>query len=640
MLKFNFKGEIAEVIKGIEQISKTMHFELSDDGILVEVSRCEKGFRAFGDESSAQITYNRKTDFFRAIGFLLQGIKKGGSFDFSQIQNFDTLSLSVDCSRNAVLTVESIKKLLDYSAVMGFTAFTIYSEDLIELENYPYYGHMRGRYSEAELKECDDYAYAYGIEMIPNTQSLGHMQMALKWYASNIPADSSNVVLVGDERTYKFIDEIVCKFSKIFRSKKINLHMDEAYGLGAGQYRKLNGLKEPLDIVFEHMERVNEILKKYGFTTPMIGHDMFTREASRSSNIYDTEIKISDELIERIPKNYRIGYWDYHNKDKKIYEKMMDILSVLPNEISYSGGILTWGRLVPNYALTFQCMPLALKTCIEKGMKNVGATIWGDDGGETNIFTGLLGMQLFAEYCYTDTTDVSMDTLKERFYYCTGGNMDDFIEIGRLDCVSEEDTPLVSDSPVGASNLSKWALYNDLLIGLMDKHLEDCPVGEYYKKLTPRLKAAKERAGEFEFLFDMPYKLSKVLSLKADLGVEITRAYKNNDKKELKRICEEVIPEVKALVNEFRKAHSKQWMETYKPFGWEVLDCRYGGVMARLDSVKERIEKYIDGEIENIAELEEERLYYDGTDRLKEHQVGGVDGYSRMVSAGYIGGIF
>ena len=45
-----------------------------------------------------------------------------------------------------------------------------------------------------------------------------------------------------------------------------------------------------------------------------------------------------------------------------------------------------------------------------------------------------------------------------------------------------------------------------------------------------------------------------------------------------------------------------------KPFGWEVLDIRYGGVISRLDTAIERINEYLAGDIEFIDELEQERL--------------------------------
>ena len=52
------------------------------------------------------------------------------------------------------------------------------------------------------------------------------------------------------------------------------------------------------------------------------------------------------------------------------------------------------------------------------------------------------------------------------------------------------------------------------------------------------------------------------------------------------------------------------WHKTNKPFGFEVLDVRYGGLISRIDTAILRIEEYLNGEITKIEELEEKRLPY------------------------------
>ena len=49
-----------------------------------------------------------------------------------------------------------------------------------------------------------------------------------------------------------------------------------------------------------------------------------------------------------------------------------------------------------------------------------------------------------------------------------------------------------------------------------------------------------------------------------------------------------------------------------KPFGWEVHDIRYGGLLMRFETAKERILAYLPGELSAIEELEAERLRFDG----------------------------
>jgi hexosaminidase len=90
---------------------------------------------------------------------------------------------------------------------------------------------------------------------------------------------------------------------------------------------------------------------------------------------------------------------------------------------------------------------------------------------------------------------------------------------------------------------------------------------------------------------------------------------------------------IQTNVDQLRQKHRKVWFESYKPFGWEVIDIRYGGVMIRIDSVKYRIQEWLEGRISAIEELEEERLRHDGPWEIVDGIVGG-NVYHRIVTAG------
>ncbi|MCI8459504.1 MAG: beta-N-acetylhexosaminidase, partial [Clostridia bacterium] len=67
----------------------------------------------------------------------------------------------IDCSRNAVLNISAVKRLIDGLAKMGYNTLELYTEDTFEVEGEPYFGYLRGRYSGAEIKEIDAYASAH-----------------------------------------------------------------------------------------------------------------------------------------------------------------------------------------------------------------------------------------------------------------------------------------------------------------------------------------------------------------------------------------------------------------------------------------------------------------------------------------------
>lgn len=98
--------------------------------------------------------------------------------------------------------------------------------------------------------------------------------------------------------------------------------------------------------------------------------------------------------------------------------------------------------------------------------------------------------------------------------------------------------------------------------------------------------------------------------IKAGIGVKLKAAYDRQDQAELRQIANEIIPEISIRVKELKDAHRNQWLRMNKPFGWEVIDIRYGGLLNRLDTVTMRVNNYLNGQIEIIEELEQERLYY------------------------------
>ena len=69
--------------------------------------------------------------------------------------------------------------------------------------------------------------------------------------------------------------------------------------------------------------------------------------------------------------------------------------------------------------------------------------------------------------------------------------------------------------------------------------------------------------------------------------------------REIPRLCREV--------ERLRRLHRRYWHESFEPWGWETLDTRYGGLIARLNSLGERITDYLRGRIESIPELENPR---------------------------------
>ena len=86
--------------------------------------------------------------------------------------DFKRFGLMMDMSRNSVMNMPSLKKLIPALADMGYNFIMLYTEDTYEIPEEPYFGHFRGRYTQAELKDFVAFCEGYGVEVIPCIQTL------------------------------------------------------------------------------------------------------------------------------------------------------------------------------------------------------------------------------------------------------------------------------------------------------------------------------------------------------------------------------------------------------------------------------------------------------------------------------------
>lgn len=549
-----------------------------------------------GDKAS--IIYGRRVELFRGLGLLAEHSNEE-NYQVSQSAKFRMNGVMLDCSRNGVVNLKTVKKLLRYMAIMGLDMLMLYTEDTYEIPEYPYFGYMRGRYTASEIQEMDAYAEALGIELIPCIQTLAHLAATLRWSCFDGIKDNDDILLCGEEKTYEFIEAMIRTCRSCYKTDRIHIGMDEAFMLGLGQYRVKNGIQNRDEIFCKHLERVNEICKKYGFK-PMIWSDMFFRIAFGGD--YTPDGEIAPEVISMVPDNVELVYWDYYRYEKNAYCAAFDSHLKFNNPIIFAGGAWRWTGYTPHTVKSLEASRAALAACIEKGINEVFCTAWGDGGNETPIFVILPTLQLYAEFCYQG--DVSDDILSKRLKACTGENWEDYLLMDKPDMPDGKYRRI-------ETNPSRYLLYMDVLAGVFEKHTEEC-YKEYYAKYAEELAEAAERSPNHGYMFTMLSKLCSLLALKSRVGADAYRAYQAGNKQALAEICDEVLQEMLARLEEFRAAVELRWMTEYKSSGYDVLDCRLGAVAARIKTAIRRIDQYLMGELDNLEELEYERLSFNG----------------------------
>ena len=557
------------------------------------------------DEDEVVIGYSRKNEAFRGLS-MVKGVWEGEKA-VSQKAKFDSLTLMADCSRNAVLQVKAVKQLLGELAILGFNGLMLYTEDTYEIEGQPYFGHMRGRYTANELKELDSYAKDLGIELIPCIQTLAHLNAIFNWRAYAGVKDVSDILIADYEPTYALIEDMLRTCRENFTTRRINIGMDEAHLLGRGAYLDKFGYAEKSDIMLRHLARVVALCKKYEFE-PVMWSDMFFRmQFGGAYNVAQGEL--SQEVLEKIPEEVALCYWNYYTPPAKesTLEHMFAQHVRTKNEIWFAGGSWSWYGVTPKNYFSTGVTPMQLKYAEKYGVKNVIATAWGDDGAECSVFAVLPSLLQYAELCYGEA---DVNTLEARCMECFGISYADFLKI---DQVGRPRT--INPNWTAPPCVEKMTMYNDVLMGIMDADVSAANTPAQYAEDAAILRTVPQN--RYSVLFDTQLKYAELLAMKADISLRIKQAYRSDDRDALAVIAEEELDQIMAMVDEFHDALRTQWFRFNKPFGFEIMDIRQGGLKERLITAKIRIQTYLDEQLDCLEELEQPDLTFDPKGPIK-----------------------
>ncbi len=498
----------------------------------------------------------------------------------NQSAAFEHLGVMLDVSRGGVMRVERVKEFILKLAMTGSNRLMLYTEDTYTLEDYPYFGYCRGGYSDKELSEIIEFGENLGVELVPCIQTLGHMEQYLSWRLGDGEAsevyDTRDCLLCNSEATYKFIEAEIKKMKSLFKSKKIHIGMDEAVDMGLGKYLKKFGYTDQTELFKAHLIHVTDICRKYEFE-PVMWSDMFFRLAASDGEYYHSDTEFSQEILSGLPDACLV-YWDYYSKDKSRYDSMIGRHLELQKPISFAGASISYWGLLPSIRETFECTEPALKACIDGGIKDVWATMWGDDGCEIDYFDALYAYAMFSEMCYNP--DYTMSDIE---------NMGMAISNYTPKLAKENDTyysyPNIRDSLV-------W-----------------CDIFYKLTNVDTATDKAYLRAKEASKVCDDEYVklILKIYSTKAEIYADMQTDYKSGG--DMSRYSDQILPELLADYERLYQLFSGKWLKTYKAFGYEALQLRFNTTIGRIKYAIKVISEYAAGKSNNIEELDYEPRY-------------------------------
>ena len=160
----------------------------------------------------------------------------------------------------------------------------------------------------------------------------------------------------------------------------------------------------------------------------------------------------------------------------------------------------------------------------------------------------------------------------------------------------------------GSGDVPFTSFYSDPFMGYFDKDYEERMMGRLtLTEAKEELRAAKDSMGEYAYIFDELEKHTAFMEIKTELGVRTRAAYRANDKEKVRALLVDY-DEALVRLDDYYKARRFTDMKEYKSFGMEIMDIHIGGLKQRIESCKDRLVAWLNGEIPNIEEMDEDLL--------------------------------
>lgn len=572
------------------ELKKDFNLKVFLDSYEFKIAKSERSELFFDKENKRfNIFYKSNNELFRLL-LETEHYDFNNNFEIKINSSFKDLSIMVDVARNYPLKVETFKKLIRYMALLGYSTLKIYFEDLLEVNNEPYFGYLRGRYSKEEIKEIVNYADLFKIEVMPYIQTLAHLNQIKRWCVYRDHFDIDDILLVDDERTYTLIDNMLETISESFTSKRINIGMDEAYLLGRGKYLDKNGYEKRVNIFKKHLSKVLTLTSKYNLDVEMWG-DMFF---NNSSYAYDN---LSVEDLNKV-NNLKLVYWDYEYKDVKEFQSLIKLHKKVSDKVSTAGGSWKWLGLAPNNKYAIAANINFMKASLKENIEEYTLTCWGDNGSSASIFSILPTLFAVANFSFYQGNKKIDYLFKDIFKI----SFNDFLYVDKVNNVT------INDPLNAKNNISRIYLYNDLLLGTYNSLIDKGQISTY-KVIKKKLNKLSKN-NSFNYIFKTLFEFCRVLILKVDIMDELRIAYQDNNKEKLN----EILIKLNKLKNTFDKfyfALYEQYHLEAKGNGFDVIDIRLGGILQRIKTTIRKINDYLKYGTK-IDELEEIMLDFYG----------------------------
>lgn len=380
-------------------ISFSTNNDLDDEEYVIEV-----------DKNGVSVVYSTEQGKFRAMTSLRQLAKKNkGLLPFCKIcdkPDIAARSYMLDISRGRVPKLQTILDFVDVLAELKYNEFQLYMDNFcFKYAAFPEYTKDFDCLTPEDIECIDKYCEERFIDLVPNQNSFGHMKAwvdqpelaHLGLFDENESTGTLNPLL---DESVELMDKIYGSLLPHFKSKYVNIGLDEAVGLGRFQTEQACKERGIANVFVDYLDKLNKLVnEKYG----------------KEVQFWADMIVNYPDAFEKFPKNVTAVEWGYGMIATQVMEERVRSLKEKGVRFYIAPGNLTWTGLTSRVEI----MEFNVRTTGELAKKYGAAgymlTDWSvpNEGHPHYLVHSYFPAVLSAQYGWNSGTAQEFDNLNQ-----------------------------------------------------------------------------------------------------------------------------------------------------------------------------------------------------------------------------------
>jgi len=336
--------------------------------------------------------------------------------------------IQYDIARGQTVDVAYVKRIIRELARCKVNGILFYMEDDFRFRKYPFLG-REGTFTHEKARELSQYAHRYHMQLIPQFESLGHASAVLghEEMAGLREAGGSWVFCTSEPRTWEFLDDIYAELVEAFPYTDFIHTGGDEFEMGFGKCDRCRAFiadKGIGGLYAEHMNRLNELVKKHGKTmmfwpshhgpTPELSNMTIQYEAMMHKDCIPTE-------------------WIYHGPSS--YPTIKQYQDLGFKDVYCCPAVESYSRLWPDHRTTFRGISGFYRAGARRGSKGAYCTTWEFMHGAL-IENSMYGL-LYAAECSWNPQSTARDEFNRRFAQVWFGLRGDDAAVSIQDALSD-----------------------------------------------------------------------------------------------------------------------------------------------------------------------------------------------------------